>query len=316
MPLNPMVLPAAVSHANALHMARLCEQSPLAVALFDAGDTVQYANPAYCGIFGIASITDFTWADLMRRSFELGVGAAIQTADFETWLASTRSRRGKLPFRAFETDLTDGRWLYVTETVDEQGWMLCVAFDITAMRVGERSLRQDRDGALRAAQTDVLTGISNRAHVLQQLDLRLEQLRTLLQPCGLVMLDLDHFKQVNDTYGHIGGDEVLKHFARQLGGTLRRDDGFGRLGGEEFMLLLPKIEPTALEQTVSRVLDLVRRAHPLPEAPAFSYTCSAGLVMLDATQDAVENMRNADRALYQAKAQGRDRLVWGSDQMD
>jgi diguanylate cyclase (GGDEF)-like protein len=200
----------------------------------------------------------------------------------------------------------------MTETVDEQGWMLCVAFDMSAMRVGERTLRLARDGALRAAQTDALTGISNRAHVLQQLDQRLDQLRTQQQPCGLVMLDMDNFKQVNDSYGHGGGDQVLTHFARLVGGTLRREDGFGRLGGEEFMLLLPNIEPTALEQAVGRVLDLVRQGHPLPEAPAFSYTCSAGLVMLDPSQDAIQNMRNADRALYAAKAQGRDRLVWGS----
>jgi diguanylate cyclase (GGDEF)-like protein len=303
---------AAVTHANALHMARLYEQSPLCVALFDASDTVRYANPAYCCIYGMESILSLTWTELMCRSHALGVGAAIQTNDFEAWLASTRSRRGKLPFRAFEADLTDGRWLYVTETVDERGWMLCVGFDITAMRVGERALRLDRDGALRAAQTDALTGISNRAHALQQLDLRLDQLCTQQQPCGLVMLDLDHFKRVNDTYGHTGGDQVLTHFAHLVGSILRREDGFGRLGGEEFMLLLPNIEPTALEQMVGRVLNMVRQAHPLPEVPAFTYTCSAGLVMLDSDQDAVENMRNADRALYVAKAQGRDRLMWGS----
>jgi diguanylate cyclase (GGDEF)-like protein len=307
------MMPApAISDTHALHMARLCEQSPVAAALFDASDVVCYANPAYCGIYGMDSIIGLSWTDLMRRSHAVGVGAAIQTTDFEAWLASARSRRGKLPFRSFEADLTDGRWINVTESVDEQGWMLCVAFDITAMRTDERTLRQDRDGALRAALTDPLTGISNRAHVLQQLDLRLEQLRKQHQPCGLVMLDLDNFKQVNDRYGHLGGDRVLTHFAHLVGSTLRRDDGFGRLGGEEFMLLLPQVEPSALEQAVGRVLSLVRSAQPLPQEPGFRYTCSAGLVMLDPIHDAKENMRNADHALYQAKAQGRDRLVWGS----
>jgi PAS domain-containing protein len=100
---------AAVTHANALHMARLYEQSPLCVALFDASDTVRYANPAYSNIYGTESIIGLTWADLMRRSHARGLGSAIQTNDFEAWLASTRSRRGKLPFRTFEADLTDGR---------------------------------------------------------------------------------------------------------------------------------------------------------------------------------------------------------------
>lgn len=311
--MNP---PATAIDANALHMARLYEQSPLFVALFDASDTVRYANPAFSGIFGRESIVALTWTELMRHSHTQGVGAAIQLQrrDFEAWLISTRSRRGKLPFRAFETDLTDGRWLYMTETVDERGWMLCVAFDISAMRVGERRLRQDRDGALRAAQTDTLTGISNRTHILQQLNLRLEQLRCQQQPCGLVMLDLDNFKQVNDTYGHVGGDQVLMHFSRLVGKTLRREDGFGRLGGEEFLLLFPNIEASALERTMQRVLKKVGRAHPLPDAPAFSYTFSAGLVMLDPNQDAVQNMHNADSAMYLAKTQGRCQLVWGSSE--
>jgi diguanylate cyclase (GGDEF)-like protein len=305
-----MALPPAVPNATALHMARLYEQSPLFVALFDVTDTMRYANAAFSSAFGVEPTATLTWTELMRRSHTLGVGAAIKTQDLEAWLTSTRSRRGKLPFRAFEADLTDGRWIYMTETVDEQGWMLCVAFDISSMRVGERTLRLARDGALRAAQVDVLTGISNRAHVMQQLDKRLDQLRERQQPCGLVMLDLDHFKRVNDTYGHQAGDVVLTHFARLVEATLRREDGFGRLGGEEFMLLLPNITHAALEQTVGRVLKKVRSARPLPEVPGFAYTCSAGLTMLDPSQDAAHNMRRADAALYAAKAQGRDQLVW------
>lgn len=305
-----MALPPAVPNATALHMARLYEQSPLFVALFDVTDTMRYANAAFSSAFGVEPTATLTWTELMRRSHTLGVGAAIKTQDLEAWLTSTRSRRGKLPFRAFEADLTDGRWIYMTETVDEQGWMLCVAFDISSMRVGERTLRLARDGALRAAQVDVLTGISNRAHVMQQLDKRLDQLRERQQPCGLVMLDLDHFKRVNDTYGHQAGDVVLTHFARLVEATLRREDGFGRLGGEEFMLLLPNITHAALEQTVGRVLKKVRSARPLPEVPGFAYTCSAGLTMLDPSQDAAHNMRRADAALYAAKAQGRDQWVW------
>ena len=189
--------------------------------------------------------------------------------------------------------------------------MLCVAFDITTMRVGERDLRLARDGALKAAQVDALTGVSNRRHVLEQLDARLQELRQRQQPCGMVMLDLDNFKHINDTYGHSAGDTVLVHFARLVEATLRRGDGFGRIGGEEFMLLLPNITPEALTHAVSRVLELLRTAYPLSHAPTFSYTCSAGLVMLDSCQEASDNMRRADAALYKAKAAGRDRLEWG-----
>lgn len=293
-------------------VARLYDRTPLLVALFDTTDTLRYANPAFRQGYGIAPGQAMTWLTLMRKSYDEAVGAAIQTSDIEAWLISTRSRRGKLPFRGFEADLTDGRWIYMSETVDEHGWMLCVAFDISAMRTGERSLRLARDGALRAAQTDALTGTSNRAHILPQLDQRLDQLRTTGQPCGVVMLDLDHFKRVNDTHGHHAGDLVLTHFAHLVASTLRREDGFGRLGGEEFMLLFPNIEPAVMTQIVNRVLEMVRASAPLPEVPDFGYTCSAGLAMLEPGLDAIENIRQADRAVYAAKAKGRNRLEWAA----
>lgn len=292
-------------------MARLYDQSPLLVALFDPADVILYVNKAWRLQFALGDQTGLTWANLMRHCYTKGVGTSIRTKDFEGWLRSTRSRRGKLPYRHFEGDMVDGRWFYVTETVDVNGWMLSVAFDITSMRVSERTLRLDRDGAMKAALTDVLTGISNRGHVLQQLDVRLQELRQRQQPCGLVILDLDHFKQINDTYGHEVGDKVLVHFAQLVEATLRREDGFGRIGGEEFMLLLPNVSPDALVQAVSRLQESVRAALPFADVPALHYTVSAGLVMLDSIEEATDNMRRADHALYAAKAKGRDCYVWG-----
>jgi diguanylate cyclase (GGDEF)-like protein len=304
-------MPSPSVEAYVQHIARLYEHTPLLVALFGPADRLLYANPAFRKGYGVAPDETTTWLAMMRKSYDEGVGAAIQTSDIDAWLISAQSRRGKLPFRAFEADLTDGRWIYMTETVDD-GWILCVAFDITDMRTSQRSLRQARDGALRAAQTDALTGISNRTHILMQMDQRLEQLRTAGQPCGVVMLDLDHFKRVNDTHGHHAGDVVLTHFTRLVASTLRREDGFGRVGGEEFMMLLPNIEAPTITQIVSRVLELVRSSAPLPSVPDFLYTCSAGVAMLQPGLDAMENIRNADRAMYAAKANGRNRLEWAA----
>jgi diguanylate cyclase (GGDEF)-like protein len=147
--------------------------------------------------------------------------------------------------------------------------------------------------------------------VLQQLDVRLQELRQRQQPCGLVILDMDHFKHINDTYGHGVGDKVLVHFAHLVEATLRREDGFGRIGGEEFMLLLPNITPDALVQAVNRLLVSVRAALPFADVPGLKYTVSAGLVMLDSIEEASDNMRRADYALYAAKAKGRDCYVVG-----
>nr|WP_315463445.1 GGDEF domain-containing protein [uncultured Rhodoferax sp.] len=303
-------LDKADSAALVKHFANLYEHSPLQVVLFDPQDMVRYANPGHCADFGMARDRPISWSDMMRHSYENRVGVAIETDDIEAWLISTKARRGKLPFRAFEADMCDGRWMYITETMDDQGWMLSVGFDITAVRASDRSLRQARDGALRAAQVDTLTGVSSRAHVLEQLDLRLSQLQSTQQPCGLVLLDLDYFKKINDTYGHTAGDEVLQRFSRLVVGTLGRDDGFGRIGGEEFLLLYPMVTAAEMEARVEGILELVRASTPLPEVPRFHHTCSAGLVMLAPGLSAIENMRNADRALYAAKGAGRDRLIW------
>lgn len=301
---------ASVPHPHALQLLRMQEEAPVAMALFDADDRLRWANTAFCSTYGVSADEQITWADMMRRCYAAGEGALIETDDIEGWLLRVSTRRGKVPFRAFETDMCDGRWLWMTETLDANGWMMCVASDISAMRAGERGLRQERDGALRAALTDGLTGISNRAHILQQLHscLKLQQLGR--KPCGIVMMDLDHFKMVNDTYGHHNGDVVLKHFASTVFGTLRRLDGFGRMGGEEFMLLLPETDPQQMSAIVGRILELVRQSRPLPDQPDFRYTCSAGLLLLTPELTVEAAYKLADAALYAAKKAGRNQFMW------
>ena len=286
--------------------------SPLLVALLDADDQLRFANPAFREAYGLDGSELISWTALMRRNHAERKGAFIETRDIETWLATIRSRRGKLPFRAFEADLCDGRWIWMTETVRADGWMLCVAADITALKSGERSIRQQRDVALRAAQTDSLTGISNRSHIMEQLRHSINERQHRGTPCGVVLLDLDHFKRVNDTYGHPAGDAVLKDFAQTVQRSLRRDDGFGRVGGEEFLVLFRGMKPKDLGSVVSVLLNVVRQRHPLPAQPEFGYTCSAGMTELCLGDDVRSVYKRVDAALYQAKGAGRDRSMWAS----
>ncbi|KAB2968031.1 sensor domain-containing diguanylate cyclase [Zoogloea sp.] len=285
---------------------RLHDASPLLIGVFDEHDMLRYANPAFRRALGLPPDTFMTWQDLMRLNHRQRVGTRIETTDFEAWLASARSRRGKLPYRAFEAERTDGRWNFMTESLSPDGWMLCVAVDITDLRADERSLRADRDGAWRAARTDALTGVSNRMHILHLLDEQLAQLRSSGQPCGIALIDLDHFKSVNDRYGHYGGDLVLRDFAHVVASTLRRVDGFGRLGGEEFLAVLPGVDRSELAGVLQRLHEAVRRSRPLSEHPGFHYSFSAGAGMLEGAEDALTNIRRADHALYEAKAAGRD----------
>ena len=288
----------------------LQQDSPLLIFLFDANDQLRYANAAFRESFALKPDEQPSWSELMAKSHAQRIGALIETANFPGWLSSARSRRGKLPYRAFEADMSDGRWMWITETMHPNGWMLCIGSDITELRVGTREVRRSRDLALRAAQTDALTGISNRAHIMLQLEQRLDQVRQRDQHCGVALIDLDHFKRINDSFGHAVGDCVLKDFSRIVQNALRHEDGFGRIGGEEFLLIFPRVDVAGLEHIITRILQIVRDSRALPESPDFSYTCSAGLGVLKADDSVGGVYRRIDEAMYAAKAAGRDRFQW------
>jgi diguanylate cyclase (GGDEF)-like protein/PAS domain S-box-containing protein len=165
----------------------------------------------------------------------------------------------------------------------------------------------------RLATTDTLTGIANRRQFMRQLDLELERVRRYGKPAALLMLDLDHFKQVNDQYGHAAGDAVLRHFVDLTQRRLRRVDIFGRIGGEEFCILLPGTDidgardfaEMLCRQVAVSACDAARAA-----SPAIHYTVSIGVASCgDGQRDADAILAQADHALYQAKTDGRNRVV-------
>jgi diguanylate cyclase (GGDEF)-like protein len=280
--------------------------SPVLVAAYDAADRLRYANLAFRAAYFIEEGTFPRWSEIMRRNFRSGRGTVLKVPDFDAWLMSTESRRGKIPFRSFETDLHDGRWLLMTETVHPDGWMLCIASEITGLRVEERLLRLDRDTALKASQTDDLTGTANRRFVMARIDDMLTK-RVPDRPIGCVcVFDLDNFKYINDTFGHHSGDIILRDFAKRIQKLIRRSDTFGRMGGEEFALVLPTASEEQAHSIVERMMFAVRASRPLKIAKGFGYTFSAGIssARLDSTSS--ELCQRADKALYAAKMAGRN----------
>ena len=298
--------PLPTSIEQLLGLMDLSEQG---LALFDETDTLRYANAAFRQATHCLPDEVITWSDIMRRAHAEKRGVHVETHDIEAWLTSTKSRRGKQVYRAFESDLADGRWLMVTETTDRTGWMLCVLTDITALNTDGLSLRRARDTALRAAMTDELTHLSNRRAVLDRVGQLLA--RQPPQPMALAMIDLDHFKRINDTWGHDVGDMVLCHFASRLQAVTRRGDIAGRMGGEEFLLVLPDADLRIASAVLDRLFHEVRVGVPDPLHPEVRYTCSAGLVSACPGEDVRTLLRRADTALYQAKSLGRDRYCLG-----
>lgn len=161
------------------------------------------------------------------------------------------------------------------------------------------------------AMQDPLTGLLNRRGLQDTLSHCLAYLARHQKPLAMLMLDLDNFKQINDLYGHDVGDKVLIKVAQQLKQALRQSDVLARLGGEEFVILLPITSAAEAAQTAERLRQLVAALHwPTPVTAHYRQTVSIGISMQTADYDIEQQMQQADQALYRAKQQGRDRLVW------
>ena len=166
------------------------------------------------------------------------------------------------------------------------------------------------------AITDPLTGLYNRRHFARRADEELERSHRLGHPVALMMLDLDHFKLVNDTRGHDVGDQVLVAVAGLLRAQLRRIDLLARFGGEEFVILLPETGPVPARAAAERIrLQMAGEPLPTTEGP-ITMTTSIGLVCVAGTSTLTltEMLHSADRALYGAKQAGRD-AVYGDAEM-
>lgn len=214
-------------------------------------------------------------------------------------------------------DLKDGRWLWITEIIQADGWMLTVAADVThsAHSGQERQARLDRNVALRVARTDELTGTLNRRGILAALDDASTRLPADQRHYALALLDLDHFKQINDEYGHDAGDEVLRQFVQHAQLQMRRSDFMGRYGGEEFLFILPDTDAAQAEALLARIRDGMPDMQPPGPGTRLKPGFSAGVILVQRAcllrELLRELLRAVDRVLYRAKHAGRNCTVIG-----
>ena len=170
----------------------------------------------------------------------------------------------------------------------------------------ELSIAHEREQAL--ARTDELTGLRNRRAFYEAGDAALEWARRYEHALTLVMLDIDHFKRINDTLGHAAGDAALRGLAEALRYGARASDIAGRLGGEEFAVLLPE---TAVEEAAGyaeRLRKAVAATAVVHQREEIRFTCSFGVAQMRASDDLDALIARADAALYRAKGEGRDRV--------
>lgn len=174
--------------------------------------------------------------------------------------------------------------------------------DITEQKRIEKALSQQ-------AHTDQMTGVNNRGYFLELLDVEIERASRYGRPLCVLMLDLDHFKSVNDTHGHAAGDEAIRTVPRVIQATgLRQSDFFGRIGGEEFAVALPETDLRDAVDAAERVRSQLAETPVKHGSGNFSITVSIGVCKFKYGDSQETLLQRADQAMYKAKQLGRNRI--------
>ncbi|MBX6420449.1 MAG: EAL domain-containing protein [Nevskia sp.] len=295
----------------------ILDNLPFSVISTDPSGIIVSANPAAEHLLGYnrhelvgrSVLILHDREELRRRAQELLLarGAAV-SADFQVIVAA--SSRG-----ADEREWTyvrkDGKRVPVniamTAMRDESGQVngyLKVAYDITQRKEAETLIRH-------IAHHDALTGLPNRALLMDRLDMAIHQARRHGQHLAVLMLDLDHFKRINDTLGHLVGDRLLLGLAQRMQSALREVDTLARLGGDEFVVVLTEVER---RESVVPAFDRLMQAITAPltvDGHELAVTASIGAALYpEDGDDATALIKNADTAMYQAKAAGRNGVRW------
>lgn len=264
--------------------------------------TVTHHNAAFRTIFPFAG-----WDSMLGRPF-----AGLVTRWAQECGKSERSLKRALerltlaqPF-TFEMSHQDGetvRWTVVHHNPLPDGGFVRTFTDITERKRLEGEL-------IHVANTDSLTGLHNRRVFLHKLDSEIARARRYRHPLALLMIDLDHFKHINDSHGHAAGDEALRVFAALSRERLRNTDHVGRLGGEEFGVILPESDAAGALNMANRLLGAFSGTpiHPQCRASSFHCSFSGGLALLRPEDDGDSLLSRADHVLYRAKSGGRARI--------
>ena len=290
----------------------LIEQSADGIVLVDPQGRVFYASPSTTRLLGSTPE-----ALVGRCALEL-----IHPDDWQTVLAVLAAivqEAGKSQRAEFRAYCQDGtlRWMEGTATnllADPSvGAIVGNYRDITERKQAEERQRVLQERILALATTDPVTGLLNHRALLDRLDQELERAHRYERSCSLLFLDLDHFKALNDGYGHAVGDALLTEFADLVRTQLRRIDTLGRWGGEEFVVLLPELQAEEALHAAEAVRAIVA-AHPFRVGGGLHLTCSIGLASYPLHAQEREGwLSAADQAMYGAKRFGRNQVRVAND---
>lgn len=271
-------------------------------ALFDPQDRLVNCNEAFTRFYGepAEALLGRTFEELQRLASHRE-GLDLPSGGFEPWLRQRLDRHRSADGSPMEVWYRGQAYL-VREHRMPNGWTVLLRAHVTHLKQVEQELR-------RLATTDALTGAFNRRYFVEHADRLLARCRQAGEPAAVLLLDIDHFKQVNDSRGHAAGDEALRRVCEACQQRLRPDDLFARWGGEEFILLLPRADRESATAIAERLRQEAAGLQLGQPGAGFRVTLSVGVATGQGDLELEELTRRADRALYAAKAQGRDQVV-------
>ena len=271
-----------------------------AFALFDHAERLVFANEPYCRLHGGVGLADLIGCGFRELVGRLGGvlrdGATVRPVPW-------RELYRRPPAEPLEIELAGGRWLLARARRTADGFVVLSFTDVSELKRKERALSD-------LAARDPLLGCANRRAFFDYADQAMREAASRRRPLSLLLADLDHFKRINDTFGHPVGDLALQAFTDACEANLRDRDLFARIGGEEFAILLPGLGISAAMAVAERLR--VRTATlRVPTATAtVGLRVSIGVAQWRPATDTIEDLlRAADQALYAAKSGGRDRVA-------
>ena len=280
--------------------------APVGIMIAAADGTVEWVNPA------LEQITGFSADELIGTRAGLLFHSGLQPDSFYRELWETISQgavwQGRMVNKTAAGELRHHD-VMIAPVTDREGRP--VHYIATYRDVTEQVLLEER--LERMAMTDPLTELPNRRAFLEVMQKEFQRVvrSGFTIDSSFCLVDLDHFKRINDTLGHAAGDAVVRHFAHTVRQSLRQMDVCGRLGGEEFGILLPQTDDRAAAAAIERLLRTIRQSVVVFNGHAIRYTVSAGGTSFSISDRTIDDVfARADRALYQAKENGRDHLVW------
>ncbi len=288
------------------------EHGPSSILISNAEGQIEYVNLKF------TEVTGFTLEEVLGRTPFDTFGATEMQA--EARLQHVQTIRSGRDWHGEMLNLRKNGETYwasvsISPVMDANGSIthfVAVSEDITDRKEAEEKIRRLNAGLERLATTDYLTGLYNRRYFMQRGSEEFKRALRSNHPLSFLMLDVDHFKAVNDTHGHQAGDMALQQVAAALKDGLRETDILGRIGGEEFAVLLPDTQlndAILLGQRICRSMEVAELSIP-GRVLAISLTISVGIAGLEAGMSGIEDVfRNADKALYKAKRNGRNRVM-------